>query len=338
MKKLMMVLLSALMVLTVGMSVSASAGEPWNVEFATNVPGKETSSIVSNWAGGYRGGTTITLEAKDVEGYEFSNWTATIYGDKDYDANSLFSNTNDPYTTFTLPSEGYGTVKITANFDVVKATKVETEGNLTDAANTSYIANAVAKQAGVEVTDGDEVKLTAVVEDVAVSDSVKKTVEEVAASWGVTVANSSVGKDIKLAGTIIAEDGSVKKELTAGEVSDLGNGWVHVDVSYSVPAEVLNTPSGYTRYFYVIALHENGKNDLYYVDSISASNISFWANKFSTFVLAYEDILNDTTTPAGPKDTNSDGIVDCVEENGKGWVWSSSKNVCVYKVTNTSAK
>ncbi len=39
------------------------------------------------------------------------------------------------------------------------------------------------------------------------------------------------------------------------------------------------------------------------------------------------------------KDKNHDGIVTCQEEmDSPNWVWSTSKNACVYKVSNTSAK
>ena len=60
---------------------------------------------------------------------------------------------------------------------------------------------------------------------------------------------------------------------------------------------------------------------------------------------ANEETTNTTNTTStstksyDAKDKNKDGIISCEEEMGNAnWVWSESKQACVYKVTNTSVK
>lgn len=45
-----------------------------------------------------------------------------------------------------------------------------------------------------------------------------------------------------------------------------------------------------------------------------------------------------TNNNSGSNNQSSGKAITCESEHGKGWVWSESKNACVYKVTNTSAK
>ena len=48
---------------------------------------------------------------------------------------------------------------------------------------------------------------------------------------------------------------------------------------------------------------------------------------------------NTSTKSYDAKDKNKDGVVSCEEEmNSANWIWSTSKQACVYKVTNTSVK
>ncbi len=49
-------------------------------------------------------------------------------------------------------------------------------------------------------------------------------------------------------------------------------------------------------------------------------------------------LVKDTTPAKTTESTSTTKVVTCEDENGKGWVWSESKQACVYKVTNTSAK
>ncbi len=77
--------------------------------------------------------------------------------------------------------------------------------------------------------------------------------------------------------------------------------------------------------------------------------LTFNSSKFSTYFIVYgtssssgSSSSTTTTTPTktyDAKDKNQDGIITCDEEmNSANWVWSTTKNACVYKVSNTSAK
>ncbi len=52
-------------------------------------------------------------------------------------------------------------------------------------------------------------------------------------------------------------------------------------------------------------------------------------------VIIYKVVNDSKTTDSS---SSSSSVVTCEQANGKGWVWSESKQACVYKVTNTSAK
>ena len=52
-----------------------------------------------------------------------------------------------------------------------------------------------------------------------------------------------------------------------------------------------------------------------------------------------EETSTTSTKSYDAKDKNKDGVISCEEEMGNAnWVWSESKQACVYKVTNTSVK
>ena len=59
------------------------------------------------------------------------------------------------------------------------------------------------------------------------------------------------------------------------------------------------------------------------------------------FTLKIENYVapSSSTKTYSAKDKNKDGVISCVEEmNSANWIWSESKQACVYKVTNTSAE
>ena len=108
----------------------------------------------------------------------------------------------------------------------------------------------------------------------------------------------------------------------------------------------------------VIRIHD-GEAELLDEDTTTLTNnaLTFYSGKFSTYVIAYgtssssggntdpvpsTDTTTTTTTSTksyDAKDKNKDGVVSCEEEmNSANWIWSTSKQACVYKVTNTSVK
>ena len=99
----------------------------------------------------------------------------------------------------------------------------------------------------------------------------------------------------------------------------------------------------------VVRIHkdaETGKEETTVLDTKLVNNaLSFKTDKFSTYVIAYTTTIsnntntNTSTKSYDAKDKNKDGVISCEEEmNSANWIWSTTKNACVYKVTNTSAK
>ena len=108
----------------------------------------------------------------------------------------------------------------------------------------------------------------------------------------------------------------------------------------------------------VIRIHD-GEAELLDEDTTTLTNnaLTFYSGKFSTYVIAYgtssssggntdpvpsTDTTTTTTTSTksyDAKDKNKDGVVSCEEEmNSANWIWSTTKNACVYKVSNTSVR
>ncbi len=141
---------------------------------------------------------------------------------------------------------------------------------------------------------------------------------------------------------------SVSNAVTDGssvgfEVKPIWNG-NEVDVTGMAVTFTLNVGSKFADGTIVAVAHyhdgELVETDLYEVDG---GKIAVTTTKgFSTFYVSEykEEEKKDTSSSKtyDAKDTNQDGVVDCVEANGKGWTWSEVKNACVYKVTNTSVK
>lgn len=71
-----------------------------------------------------------------------------------------------------------------------------------------------------------------------------------------------------------------------------------VTVELELSEEARNVPSGFTRNFYVIRIHDSK------VDRLDATrngnNLSFKTNKFSTYAVAYVDVKNNTSSPSYP--------------------------------------
>ena len=96
----------------------------------------------------------------------------------------------------------------------------------------------------------------------------------------------------------------------------------------------------------VVRIHKNENNNYEYEAlpaTLNGNILTFESGKFSTYLITYRETssnTNNTSTKSyDAKDKNKDGVVSCEEEmNSANWIWSTTKNACVYKVTNTSAK
>ena len=84
-------------------------------------------------------------------------------------------------------------------------------------------------------------------------------------------------------------------EVKSSEIKDTKN---EVTVELELSEEARNVPSGFTRNFYVIRIHDSK------VDRLDATrngnNLSFKTNKFSTYAVAYVDVKNNTSSPSYP--------------------------------------
>ena len=96
----------------------------------------------------------------------------------------------------------------------------------------------------------------------------------------------------------------------------------------------------------VVRIHKNENNNYEYEAlpaTLNGNILTFESGKFSTYLITYRETssnTNNTSTKSyDAKDKNKDGVISCEEEmNSANWIWSTTKNACVYKVTNTSAK
>ena len=95
----------------------------------------------------------------------------------------------------------------------------------------------------------------------------------------------SMFKNVKIGNK---SDGPIKIQDTKNEVT----------VELELSEEARNVPSGFTRNFYVIRIHDNK------VDRLDATrngnNLSFKTSKFSTYAVAYVDVKNNTSSPSYP--------------------------------------
>lgn len=338
MKKLLTSILSVLMALTIVTTVSAAAGPKVGVKF--NVPG-ESSNYFEN-AGGTWNENTLTITAKDFEGYEFSNWTVTVYDSETY--NLDLSDPTNKTLSFTWPEmKDYSAevnVVIVANYTEAKPEVTGGDNVSNPTEGTIDAVKAALEAEGKTMSNTAKITISAEITDVSVAAEDKAEAEKMATSTGGTyVAVGDTSTDYKFTATVV--DGDTTNVIPAGSLSDLGDGNnVTVTLPCKTDASLLTAPSGYTREWHVIIKHDNGQIFGYLCRAITEDSVTFDVDKNSEIIGKYY-IDKANTTPshkAGDKDTNEDGIVDCVEENGKGWVWSQSKNACVYSVTNTSAK
>ena len=120
-----------------------------------------------------------------------------------------------------------------------------------------------------------ETELDNIIKDIAVSPKQKK----------IEYFDISMCKNIKTG----------NNEVKSSEIKDTKN---EVTVELELSEEARNVPSGFTRNFYVIRIHD-GK-----VDRLDATrngnNLSFKTNKFSTYAVAYVDVKNNTSSPSYP--------------------------------------
>ena len=120
-----------------------------------------------------------------------------------------------------------------------------------------------------------ETELDNIIKDIAVSPKQKK----------IEYFDISMRKNIKTG----------NNEVESSKIKDMNK---EVTIELELSEEARNVPSGFTRNFYVIRIHDSK------VDRLDATrngnNLSFKTNKFSTYAVAYVDVKNNTSSPSYP--------------------------------------
>ena len=207
-----------------------------------------------------------------------------------------------------------------------------------DAAGT---ANTIKDKDGNSVTVNSSTQLVLDAANISTleDDKLNKIVEKT----GTEISNLSL---LPLNITLTAKTGDDTKTIT-----DLGEG-VAMPVTLYLSDDVVSSLSGKT--IKVVRFHGDDVDALY--ATLNGKVLTFESGKFSTFVICgitsssggntdsdtntnTNTNTNTSTKSYDAKDKNKDGVVSCEEEmNSANWIWSTSKQACVYKVTNTSVK
>ncbi len=134
------------------------------------------------------------------------------------------------------------------------------------------------------------------------------------------------------------------KEAVASKASELPSSYAIVDMFELTRENGSETDEGFNLKLKVTSAKAGEK--YYCVHEKSATEIEVLQCDVENGYVTIKNIkscspfylVKDTTPAKTTESTSTTKVVTCEDENGKGWVWSESKQACVYKVTNTSAK
>lgn len=102
---------------------------------------------------------------------------------------------------------------------------------------------------------------------------------------------------------------TVKNNITNEDLGKISETTKKLSFKIALSEELINTPEGVTRTYYILRLHDGVVEKL---DATLLGNIlSFESDKFSTYVLVYEDVKEDTeieTTPVNKEETKTEVI------------------------------
>lgn len=111
---------------------------------------------------------------------------------------------------------------------------------------------------------------------------------------------------------------TVKNNITEENLGEISETSKKISFKVALTEELLNTPQGVTRTYYILRYHDGKVEKL---DATLLGNIlSFESDKFSTYVLVYEDVKNETPVvePTQKEEPKTDVVVnDPVIENPK---------------------
>ncbi len=238
----------------------------------------------------------------------------------------------------------YNIVKLDNNYKVVKnGTEVKVEKTTAAVSNgareiiNKLIEGSIKDENGNAVTVNSSTKInlnsTDITDETKKEEAIKKAKSAVSEKTG----SGYIPLDITLTATNIT-DGQTK--ITT--ITDLGEG-NDITVTLYLDNDTLTKLSG-SKNIKVVRIHKgtDGVEEIKELGANLNGNIlTFKTSKFSTYVIAYSNTSSSSSSTKyhDPKDKNQDGIITCDEEmNSANWVWSTSKNACVYKVSNTSVR
>ena len=200
------------------------------------------------------------------------------------------------------------------------------------------------KEATVKNSDGNviediaskeiELKSTSKTEDdiKEVKETIKEEVIKKVTEESKKVESNSVGLiplDVTLNIVTKTSGGEVEKTEKVAELSK------PITVTLYLNKDTLDKIEG--KIVKVVRIHDDETTVL---DANLENNaLSFKTNKFSTYVIAYAETKASPTKSYSSKDKNQDGVISCEEEmDSANWIWSTTKNACVYKVSNTGVR
>lgn len=340
MKKLLMVLMSALMVLTVGMTSkikAATGGYP--VYYKDNVK-QETSQYLSV----HDEGDTVTKTADDIDGYEFVSWTVTKY---DGATKTEVTTSTEKELSFTMPTWGYDDesipddcgVVVIATYKEKEEAEIIPEDNVDSVEFSDNFKEKLAEETGLTIDENSTivVKVTGLTTESTPTDDAKTRIETIAKSLGADVENIKYYDGVL--NVKVTSNGS-EKEITSESstlLQDLGAYSSSTDMYINVN-DFEAVASNKNRTWIVIRDHENTAETLGGVgtgtNGYGQPLVLFTNDKFSTFAVTYVD----TDKPADTGSSNTSKPITCESEHGKGWYYSEKAGACKYGVVNTATK
>lgn len=316
MKKLISLLLTALIVIGVGTAVSASAGDAY-VVYKANYDGYVTDSA---GLGNYVDGETVDLSSWKNAGssYKFTGWNV-----KDENGTAIVVNDDK----FTIPS-GYAeagtTIYCIANYETnTEKVSASAEGSATAVENVNFRQAEGILNANVGDVEKYEVVSGVVYESdgATISEEAKTAIKTVGDSEGFT----ATGLYFDVTAVI-----KYTKDGVEGSYTPKSNETLATSPTVTVPTSIYNTDPSIKRTYYALHYGANGVEVITCTDMGNGKVRIDGINNYSPAEWRYSDTKVQNTNT----NTNtSTGNVPC---EASGRVWSESKQQCVYKVTNTS--
>ena len=223
----------------------------------------------------------------------------------------------------------YNVAKIDNLYKVVKKNaevEVDTITPAVDENAYSTATNSATDKDGnkVEITSSTEIVMTA-------SDDIEDTKKEEAIAKAKDVLSTSTKTDYLPLNIEL-------KAITGESSTNITNLDSDITVTLYLDETTLSKLSG--KDIKVVRIHtENGEEKVDALPATLTNNaLTFKTNKFSTYVIAYSEKASPTKSYSS-KDKNQDGVISCEEEmDSANWIWSTTKNACVYKVSNTGVR